>query len=258
MTATRNEIVVFLGPSLEIERARIHLDAIYRPPAEQGHILEIVRRHRPRAILLVDGAFASVPAVRHKEILWALSRGVEVYGAASLGALRAAELAGLGMQGYGFIYRWFRAHPLAEDDEVAVSMTPPALGAAPLSDALIDMRLTFRKAERVGIITAALRRLVTDTASAAHFQDRSYPNVLETLRRNGPPWAAAALPGLEAWIRGNRVSQKALDAEGLLRWVAAPERRPARKPGTCFTVTEAFLRDAEAAGLDVTDLDGDG
>ena len=42
------------------------------------------------------GAFASVPAVRHKEILWALSEGIPVIGAASIGALRAAELTAFG------------------------------------------------------------------------------------------------------------------------------------------------------------------
>jgi hypothetical protein len=249
-----NEIVVFLGPSLETERARTYLDALYRPPAEQGHIIEIVRRHRPRAIVLIDGAFASVPAVRHKEILWALSRGVEVFGAASLGALRAAELAGFGMQGHGFIYRWFRAHPFAEDDEVAVAMTPPSLGAAPLSDALIDMRLTFRKAERAGIISAELRRLVAQAARAAHFQERSYSGVFEAVRLEGPSWAIASLPELEAWIRRNGVSQKSVDAEGLLRWVVAPTRQRVRTPLARFAVTEAFLRDAEAAGLDVSGL----
>ena len=47
---------------------------------------------RPRQSLIIDGSFQSQPAVRHKEILWALSRGIPVIGAASMGALRAAEL----------------------------------------------------------------------------------------------------------------------------------------------------------------------
>ena len=40
----------------------------------------------------------------HKEILFALSEGIDVYGAASMGALRAAELDAFGMRGIGDVY----------------------------------------------------------------------------------------------------------------------------------------------------------
>ena len=54
---------------------------------------------------LIDGYFDGVPAVAHKEILWALDQGIRVLGAASMGALRAAELAPFGMEGVGAIWR---------------------------------------------------------------------------------------------------------------------------------------------------------
>ncbi|MEJ0097006.1 MAG: TfuA-like protein [Bauldia sp.] len=41
---------------------------------------------------LVDGVFENVASVWHKEILYALSEGVQVFGAASMGALRAADV----------------------------------------------------------------------------------------------------------------------------------------------------------------------
>ena len=50
-----------------------------------------------RAQVIVDGSFQWTPAVWHKEILWAMGRGVHVFGAASMGALRAAELDGFGL-----------------------------------------------------------------------------------------------------------------------------------------------------------------
>src|SRR3712207_4912860 len=152
-----DQIVVFLGPTLPREEARTLLSAHYAAPAEQGDIVKVVRSLRPRIIVLVDGAFGSVPTVRHKEILWALAQGVEVFGVSSLGALRAAELAGYGMKGFGLIYRWYRAFPFAEDDEVAVAMAPSELGAGALGDALIDMRITFNRAARGGIIPPDLR-----------------------------------------------------------------------------------------------------
>jgi hypothetical protein len=89
-------VVVFLGPTLSHDDARDVLDAEYLPPAAHGDVLRAALR-RPRAIALVDGVFERVPAVWHKEILFALSEGIHVYGAASMGALRAAELDAFGM-----------------------------------------------------------------------------------------------------------------------------------------------------------------
>ena len=77
-------------------------------PARQGDIWRAVRAHRPVAIGLIDGVFFHEPAVWHREILWALAEGVHVFGAASMGALRAAELEPFGMRGVG---RVFAAYP---------------------------------------------------------------------------------------------------------------------------------------------------
>ena len=63
------DIVVFLGPTLPRDRASSYLRALYLPPAEQGSVFQAARALQPRAIVLIDGAFAKVPAVRHKEIL---------------------------------------------------------------------------------------------------------------------------------------------------------------------------------------------
>src|SRR5687767_4282045 len=172
--AMSRDIVVFLGPTLPRDRASSHLRALYLPPAEQGSVFHAARALQPRAIVLIDGAFAKVPAVRRKEILWALSRGIKVYGSASMGALRAAELAPFGMRGYGLIYRWYRAVPFANDDEVAVAMTPPELGAQPLSEALINMRLTLRRGERAGLMPSEMRHMLEDLARSTLFIHRTY------------------------------------------------------------------------------------
>ena len=97
-TQMTDEIVVFLGPTLGHDDARALLpNARFLPPARQGDVYRAVRAHDPKKIGLVDGVFLNVPAVWHREILWALEQGVEVFGAASMGALRAAELDDFGM-----------------------------------------------------------------------------------------------------------------------------------------------------------------
>ena len=62
------------------------------------------RSSRPAVIGIIDGYFEIVPTVWHKEILWAMAQGIHVFGAASIGALRAAELDAFGMRGIGRIY----------------------------------------------------------------------------------------------------------------------------------------------------------
>ena len=80
-----------------------------------------------RRIGILDGHFGNVPSVWHKEILFAMSEGVEVAGAASMGALRAAELHRFGMIGVGRIYRFFRSGLFTDDDELAVIHAPETL-----------------------------------------------------------------------------------------------------------------------------------
>src|SRR5437762_3780307 len=89
-------ILVFLGPTLRLAEAQAALDAIYLQPAAQGDIVLAAHAFRPRAMVLIDGLFEDRPAVRHKEILWAMAQGIVVIGAASIGALRAAELSSFG------------------------------------------------------------------------------------------------------------------------------------------------------------------
>jgi hypothetical protein len=246
----RGRTIVFLGPTLRPEEAPKCLDAIYRPPAEQGDIVRAVHDLGADAIVLIDGVFAKAPAVRHKEILWALDRGVPVYGAASMGALRASELHSYGMQGHGLIYRWYRATALADDDEVAVAMMPSELGAAALSEALIDIRLTLRLAERRHFITNELRRSLEDLARALHFVDRTYPHLFDTSFQTLPSRVHPAIATLRSWVEGHAVRQKREDALSLLRYLAkAPS--PIRKPpvGPPFRMTESWAADLDAAGL---------
>ena len=122
----------------------------------------------PRAIGIIDGGFLDVASVWHREILWALSQGVHVFGAASMGALRAAELDGFGMRGVGRIYAAYRDgcwpgydEAFEDDDEVAVIHAPPEAGGLPLSDAMVDLRDTLLAAEAAGIIDRPSRDALT-------------------------------------------------------------------------------------------------
>lgn len=230
--------IVFLGPTLRVEEARSIADAVYLPPAAQGAIIQAVRRHEPRAILIVDGAFQSEPAVRHKEILWALDRGVAVLGAASMGALRAAELHPFGMTGIGLIYRWYRRWMGAPDDAVAVVHTPPELGAEALTVALVDLLLTIRRAARRGAIAPARRTHLEAAARRLNFRDRSWANVV-------------AGTGVDADLLARHlVEQKKQDAIAALMRLGKVNAGP---PKGDFVWTTNFVRDLQHAKIAAPD-----
>ena len=95
---------------------------------------------------LIAGAFGQSLSVWHKEILFALEQGIVVLGAASMGALRAAELDRFGVQGVGEVYRLFSSGALEDDDEVAVMHQPREQGYSPLTCAMVNIRATLARA----------------------------------------------------------------------------------------------------------------
>lgn len=213
---------VFLGPSLPVEQAARILDATYLPPIQQGDLLRLLDRN-PRHVGIIDGYFEIVPAVWHKEILLAMSRGVHVFGAASMGALRAAELHSFGMVGVGRIFEWYRDGTITADDEVAVRHGPAELGYLGLSQALVDIRDSASAAIAAGVIGEELADRIVAAARALPYWERSYEAVAAALSRDGPN------PQADAWLAHARAScgsLKARDAEALLvemkRHVGAP------------------------------------
>ena len=142
--------VIFSGPSLP--RASVEAAGFeWRPPARQGDVAALLSG-RPCAIGLVDGVFESVPTVWHDEILDAIARGIPVYGAASIGALRAAELDRFGMVGVGAIYEAYRDGTLEDDDEVALLHAPAELGYRALTVPMVNVRATVASALADGLL----------------------------------------------------------------------------------------------------------
>ncbi|WP_407520160.1 TfuA-like protein [Methylobacterium oryzisoli] len=214
--------VVFLGPSLPREQAARILDATYLPPIQQGDLLRLLD-HAPRHVGIVDGYFETVPAVWHKEILIAMSRGVRVYGAASMGALRAAELHGFGMVGIGTIFELYRDGRITADDEVAVQHAPEGLGYLPLTQALVDIRASAEAAREAGAIGPEAAAAVVAAARALHYGERTFEAVAARLA------GRVAAREIAAWhdhARTNFVSLKARDAAALLAEIGREAAQP--------------------------------
>jgi hypothetical protein len=207
-------VVVFVGPTLPPRLRPVHETLWdWRPPVRHGDLYRAALG-RPRAIGVVDGYFEVVPTVWHKEVLWAMAQGIHVFGAASIGALRATELDVFGMRGVGKIYQDFRDGVLQDDDEIAVLHGPAELGYPLLTEAMVNMRATFAAAVREGVLEPGLAVELTDIAKAIFYKDRTYAAVSRITAERG--CTGAARRRLADWLTAGRVDQKRRDAEAML------------------------------------------
>ena len=211
----RKRPVVFLGPSLPVAEARQILDADYRAPVKRGDIDPLLKTS-PSAIAIIDGEFFQSLAISPKEVLRAIESGVPVWGASSMGALRAAELHPFGMVGVGTVYELYRSGRVLADDEVALAFAPG--DAQPVSEAMINIRVALGRAVEAGVIERATCLKLVRTAKAMYFPDRTWRNL----------WRSAAgwLPGPEAtalrrYLEKTRPDVKGEDARLLLHRLAA-------------------------------------
>lgn len=200
-------ILVFAGPSLPPD---VEIDPAVRlmPPAACGDLVRALR-HDPVAIGLVDGIFETAPTVWHKEILTILDRGIPVYGGASLGALRAAELDRYGMAGVGAIYETYRDGVLESDAAVMVSHAPAGLGYRPLTVALVDVEASLSLADLELDDRSMLRAIAWHT----NFRDRSWKAIVAEFARRTTAERASQV---SAKIAAVAFSQKERDTRTLL------------------------------------------
>ncbi|MBP2310545.1 tfuA protein [Azospirillum melinis] len=210
-------VYVFLGPTLPREDAALELDATYLPPVAQGDVLRLCAE-RPAAIGIVDGFFESVPSVWHKEILYAIHAGIPVFGASSMGALRAAELYPFGMIGVGAIFEAFRDGRLEDDDEVAVIHGPAELGYTSLSEAMVNIRRTLSDAVADRVLTAGTALRLESIAKELPYRERGYGRMLRLGGDIALP--ASELAAFRGWLPQGRFDQKREDAKAMLRTMA--------------------------------------
>lgn len=237
MSSARGSIV-FVGPSLDPARAAsLAPETTIAPPAQRGDIR--------RAVLdgwgfigLIDGYFEHLPAVWHKEILFALSEGCTVVGASSMGALRAAEMGPLGMKGVGRVHDLVVSGVLSDAD-VALAHGP-APDFARYSEPHADVHFTVGRAVELGEITPEGAELLLAASRALFYPERVYPEITGTAVKLGlsPGMARAFLDGLGRF----RVEAKEEDAvvllEGARRWSEGERTNPVPPP--VFLATSHF------------------
>jgi len=252
-------IFVFIGPTISEAEAKQELDAVYLPPAQVGDVYRAALEG-PTVIGIVDGYFERVPSVWHKEVLWAMRRGVHVFGAASMGALRAAELSVFGMEGVGDIFRAFQSGDLHDDDEVAIAHGDASTGYRASSEALVNIRATLTLAEREHVISGELRTRIERLAKQTFYPERNYADLLANAANLADSFE---LEALKNFIATRRVDAKRADALALLRRIReceasaepAPECRYELANSEPWTQLRAWARNQPRLGKTGQEID---
>ena len=175
------KVIIYTGLSLSFDEAKEIFDSsadaevIYERPIKRGDLNLAIKKH-PDIIGIIDGVFHQNSAVGHKEILNAINSGIDVFGASSMGALRASELDTLGMTGIGYCYQQYASGAIDSDDEVAVMLDSESLDA--LSVPLINMRYIFDNATSENIITKKEKDELLSIAKKTYYPKRNYSLVL--------------------------------------------------------------------------------
>jgi hypothetical protein len=184
------DVTVYLGPSLDRAEAQSILDANYLPPICRGDLAKLPEE--TRIVGIVDGEFFQNLAVSPKEVVALLDRGIEVFGAASMGALRAAETCRFGTVGVGEVFRVYRDGVLDGDDEVALAYDRESY--AHFSEPLVNMRQALKTALEASVIDETEMHYLVQQMKAYYFPDRSYralqklcPRLGDFFRRCPPP-----------------------------------------------------------------------
>ncbi len=238
----KNSVIVFLGPTLQVREAQQLLAADYRPPARQGDVFRAID-DAPRAIVLIDGVFEAVPSVWHHELIAAHAAGIRVFGACSMGALRAAELPDV-VTPLGEIAARYCSGDWNDDAAVALVHADEAQQFRALSLPWVNVWATARAAKSV-LGTKESRRLC-EVAASIFYQARTWPRLFDAMG-----WSAE----LRAQVKALSVELKADDARLALTHVAKlrPMKRAVRP-----TEFSSFVRRARLAEQGVEPADDHG
>jgi hypothetical protein len=230
--------VLFAGPSLHGTgwAANPASDLDCRAPAGQGDIARAVLEGAT-AIGLIDGRYEDVAAVWHKEILFAIEQGVQIFGAASMGALRASECADFGMIGIGHVFERYRSGELTDDAAVAQLHAPEELDHAPLTEALVNVEATIRHFRELGAISEEEAERLDSSARALFFKERTYRSVLAHAELD----TGERGEQLKELIKTSRVDIKKQDALTLLAHMQALEPQRQAPPDWRVEPTATWL-----------------
>lgn len=171
--------ILFAGPTLaralKIDPGLPLAELEVRPPITRSQLPPLVQSRPVGTLVIVDGLFHGQVAVGHREIRAALQRGWKVWGLSSMGAIRAREMADLGMRGFGKVYELFCQEGVDfRDDEVTLMHEDPP-EYREFSEPLVHIRVAMDALVAETLITADQRTAILEELEQMWYADRTLP-----------------------------------------------------------------------------------
>jgi hypothetical protein len=145
--STEKQPVVFTGLTVSQPEAQALVNAEICPPVRSG---DLDRLRDGKTVVIIDGVLEPEPVLSVAEIRRALQRGLKIQGAASLGALRAHQTHGDGMEGSGWVYQAYVSGRIQGTDEISVIYDP--FSHRPLTVPLVNIRFCLLRLVRRGTV----------------------------------------------------------------------------------------------------------
>jgi hypothetical protein len=129
-----------------------------------------------------------------------------------MGAIRAREMAPLGMRGFGRVFERFAAEGDFQDDEVALLHEADA-PFRPVSEPLVHLRAAVEHLVAEGIVSEPDGRAVVSELKSRWYGERTVRGTAEALARRAPEASARVRQELREF---GRFALKTLDLERFL------------------------------------------
>lgn len=180
-------VYVFSGPTTYGIQSHVldQRDFFFHPPVRRGDVQRLIDENlNPSVIAIVDGTFHSYPSVGHREIKDAILKGWQVWGVASMGAIRAAEMQPLGMKGYGAVFQQYIRDEDFSDDEVTLvhQLDAPYL---PVSEPMIHIRECLSDLQARSDLTVEQEGEITENLKLRWYGERTLKRLGQQLSSVG-------------------------------------------------------------------------
>jgi YcaO-like protein with predicted kinase domain len=169
LSAQRNDIRALL-PNAEVA-----------PPVQRGDVIEDIDKE-VGCILILDGVFHQSLSVCPSEIMDALRRGIRVFGASSMGALRAAELEAYGMVGVGKVFEYIRDSNVFRDDFVGQVFVDELPQVQRDSVTWVEFEINLRALHENGKISRATYEYLGACYAKLHYAERNLKTLSARIR----------------------------------------------------------------------------
>ncbi len=180
-----NAIKIFAGPTL-FGTGLLDQNAPgveWLPPVRRGDVEQLLTNKTPvGSMAIVDGTFHSYPSVSHHELRHAIEAGWTIYGLSSMGAIRACEMAHLGMRPWGQVAQRYLDDADFNDDEVTLVHGVEA-PYVPLSEPLIHMREFLHSLKTRGLVSEAQEAEVLKQLQPRWYAERTIPELRRALEK---------------------------------------------------------------------------